>query len=31
MEPELFERYRKKSFYWYKDVISTNGNCLNEN
>ena len=25
------ERYRKKSFYWYKDVISTNGNCLNEN
>ena len=24
------ERYRKKSFYWYKDVIRTNGDCLNE-
>ena len=24
------ERYRKKSFYWYKDVIRTNGGCLNE-
>ena len=24
------ERYRKKSFYWYKDVISTNGGNLNE-
>lgn len=23
-----FERYRKKSFYWYKDVIQTNGECL---
>ena len=21
-------RYRKKSFYWYKDVIATNGECL---
>ena len=24
------ERYRKKSFYWYKNVIETNGDCLNE-
>lgn len=24
------ERYRKKSFYWYKNVIRTNGNCLDE-
>lgn len=23
------ERYKKKSFYWYKDVIGTNGDCLN--
>ena len=22
-------RYRKKSFYWYRDVIRTNGNVLN--
>ena len=22
------ERYRKKSFHWYKDVIATNGQCL---
>ena len=22
------KRYRKKSFYWYKDVIRTNGRCL---
>lgn len=22
------ERYRKKSFYWYKHVIETNGQCL---
>lgn len=22
------ERYRKKSFYWYKDVIATNGRSL---
>lgn len=21
-------RYKKKSFYWYKDVIATNGECL---
>ncbi len=25
------ERYRKKSFYWYKDVISTNGKSLKTN
>lgn len=24
------ERYRKKSFYWYKNVIESNGNSLNE-
>lgn len=24
------ERYRKKSFYWYKDVIQTNGGSLFE-
>lgn len=24
------ERYKKKSFYWYKNVIETNGDCLNE-
>ena len=24
------ERYRKKSFYWYKDVIATNGEKLHE-
>ena len=24
------ERYRKKSFYWYRDVISTNGAVLHE-
>jgi 6-phospho-beta-glucosidase len=24
------ERYRKKSFYWYKDVITTNGQSLQE-
>ncbi|HEX3075900.1 MAG TPA: glycoside hydrolase family 1 protein [Lachnospiraceae bacterium] len=24
------ERYRKKSFYWYKDVIATNGQSLHE-
>lgn len=23
-----FERYKKKSFYWYKNVIKTNGECL---
>lgn len=23
-----FERYRKKSFYWYQNVIKTNGNSL---
>lgn len=23
-------RYRKSSFYWYKNVIETNGDCLNE-
>lgn len=23
-----FERYKKKSFYWYKNVIETNGACL---
>jgi len=23
-----FKRYRKKSFYWYKDVIATNGACI---
>lgn len=23
-----FERYKKKSFYWYKKVIETNGECL---
>ncbi|MEG7640367.1 glycoside hydrolase family 1 protein [Enterococcus casseliflavus] len=23
-----FERYKKKSFYWYKDVIGSNGNNL---
>ncbi len=22
------ERYKKKSFYWYKDVIESNGECL---
>lgn len=22
------ERYKKKSFYWYKDVIKSNGECL---
>jgi len=25
------ERYKKKSFYWYKEVISTNGENLGEN
>lgn len=25
-----FERYKKKSFYWYKDVIETNGSKLFE-
>ena len=25
-----FRRYRKKSFYWYKHVIETNGACLFE-
>lgn len=25
------ERYRKKSFYWYKDVIQTNGSSLRKN
>lgn len=25
-----FDRYRKKSFYWYKKVIETNGACLFE-
>jgi len=25
-----FNRYRKKSFYWYKDVIASNGACLFE-
>lgn len=24
------KRYRKKSFYWYKDVIHTNGSILND-
>lgn len=24
------ERYRKKSFYWYKDVIASNGNSLKD-
>lgn len=24
------ERYRKKSFWWYKNVIETNGECLEE-
>ena len=24
------ERYRKKSFYWYKKVIETNGESLHE-
>ena len=23
-----FERYKKKSFYWYKEVISSNGKNL---
>ena len=23
-----FKRYRKKSFYWYKDVIASNGACI---
>ncbi|MFR0670721.1 MAG: family 1 glycosylhydrolase [Clostridium perfringens] len=23
-----FERYKKKSFYWYKGVIASNGNDL---
>ena len=23
-------RYRKKSFYWYKNVIETNGQCLED-
>ena len=23
-----FDRYRKKSFYWYKDVIESNGESL---
>lgn len=22
------ERYKKKSFYWYQQVIKTNGRCL---
>lgn len=25
------ERYKKKSFYWYKDVIATNGEALHTN
>lgn len=25
------ERYKKKSFYWYKEVIETNGACLKTN
>ena len=25
-----FNRYRKKSFWWYKHVIETNGACLAE-
>lgn len=25
-----YERYKKKSFYWYKRVIETNGSCLFE-
>ena len=24
------ERYKKKSFYWYKEVIATNGQSLHE-
>ena len=24
------ERYKKKSFYWYKEVIATNGESLSE-
>ena len=23
-------RYRKKSFYWYKNVIESNGDCLRD-
>ena len=23
-------RYKKKSFYWYKNVIETNGQCLED-
>ena len=25
-----YKRYRKQSFYWYKNVIATNGACLGE-
>ena len=25
-----YNRYKKKSFYWYKHVIETNGGCLSE-
>lgn len=25
-----YKRYKKKSFFWYKDVIETNGRCLFE-
>ena len=24
------DRYKKKSFYWYKDVIATNGESLHK-
>ncbi|MFQ7057772.1 MAG: family 1 glycosylhydrolase, partial [Turicibacter sanguinis] len=25
-----YKRYKKKSFYWYKEVIATNGESLTE-
>ena len=28
MEAGTLERYKKKSFYWYKEVIATNGESL---
>ena len=24
------DRYRKRSFYWYRNVIRSNGDCLNQ-
>lgn len=27
----MLKRYRKKSFYWYKDVIESNGKILFNN